>query len=105
MSTYVYVDGEADAFRGGGIGRKPVQRRTVDYTATTVRHLEVREEPVRDQTTTRARSIPNARLGPSARGFETVAFARPPRRRAAGASRAKGPSFATTAPLSQDPSD
>jgi|AntAceMinimDraft_12_1070368.scaffolds.fasta_scaffold30545_2 hypothetical protein len=43
MSTYVYVDGEADAFRQGqGQGRKPVQRRTVDYTATTVRHIEVR---------------------------------------------------------------
>ena len=40
MSTYVYVDGEADAFRQGqGQGRKPVQRRTVDYTATTVRHI------------------------------------------------------------------
>ena len=70
MSTYVYVDGEADAFRGGahGAGRKPVQRRTVDYTATTVRHIEVRGDLARDPTTTRASSsIPNARLGPSAR--------------------------------------
>ena len=54
MSTYVYVDGESEhgGGRGGGWGgggreqqgsRKPVQRRTVDYTATTVRHLEVSE--------------------------------------------------------------
>ena len=104
MSTYVYVDGEADAFRGGGIGRKPVQRRTVDYTATTVRHLEVRGEPVRDQTTTRARSIPNARLGPSARGFEPDAP-----RPSAGGRRASPPpvrgSFATTAALLSDPPD
>ena len=59
MSTYVYVDGEADAFRGGahGAGRKPVQRRTVDYTATTVRHIEVRGDLARDPTTTRASSI------------------------------------------------
>ena len=42
MSTYVYVDGE-DAFaRGRPGGRMAVQRRTVDYTATTVRHVEVR---------------------------------------------------------------
>ena len=41
MSTFVYVDGEGDAFAGRP-GRKPVQRRTVDYTATTVRHVEVR---------------------------------------------------------------
>lgn len=42
MSTYVYVDGE-DAFaRGRAGGRMAVQRRTVDYTATTVRHVEVR---------------------------------------------------------------
>ena len=56
MSTYVYVDGEGDAFRGGGApqGRKPVQRRTVDYTATTVRHIEVRGDLARDPTTTRA---------------------------------------------------
>jgi hypothetical protein len=36
MSTYVYVDGQ-DGFDRQG--RRPVQRRTVDYTATTVRHL------------------------------------------------------------------
>ena len=42
MSTSVYVDGE-DAFaRGRPGGRMAVQRRTVDYTATTVRHVEVR---------------------------------------------------------------
>jgi hypothetical protein len=60
MSTYVYVDGEGGDMGGGGRhggggggwgggrggmgeqgARKPVQRRTVDYTATTVRHLEV----------------------------------------------------------------
>ena len=47
MSTYGYVDGEADAFRSAqGQGRKPVQRRTVDYTATTVRHIEVRARSV-----------------------------------------------------------
>ena len=40
MSTYVYVDGQ-DGFDRQG--RRPVQRRTVDYTATTVRHLEVRD--------------------------------------------------------------
>ena len=39
MSTYVYVDGQ-DGFDRQG--RRPVQRRTVDYTATTVRHLENR---------------------------------------------------------------
>ena len=42
MSTYVYVDGQ-DGFDRQG--RRPVQRRTVDYTATTVRHLEVRDRP------------------------------------------------------------
>ena len=41
MSTFVYVDGEGDAFAGRP-GRKPVQRRTVDYTATPDRHVEVR---------------------------------------------------------------
>ena len=35
MSTYVYVDAD-----GGGTDRKAVQRRTVDYTATTVRYVE-----------------------------------------------------------------
>jgi hypothetical protein len=53
MSTYVYVDGDGEAGRWGaalgpqGPSRKPVQRRTVDYTATTVRHLEVRVHPRR----------------------------------------------------------
>ena len=44
MSTYVYVDEAAGGFQapGQGAARKPVQRRTVDYTATTVRHLEMR---------------------------------------------------------------
>ena len=48
MSTYVYVDEAAGGFQpqggqqAGGPARKPVQRRTVDYTATTVRHLEMR---------------------------------------------------------------
>ena len=37
MSTYVYVDAD-----GGGTERKAVQRRTVDYTATTVRYVEER---------------------------------------------------------------
>ena len=37
MSTYVYVDAD-----GGGTDRKAVQRRTVDYTATTVRYVEER---------------------------------------------------------------
>ena len=107
MSTYVYVDDEADAFRGGahGAGRKPVQRRTVDYTATTVRHIEVRGDLARDPTTTRASSsIPNARLGPSARGFEPDAL-----RPSAGGRRASPPpvrgSFATTAALLSDPPD
>jgi len=106
MSTYVYVDGEADAFRGGahGAGRKPVQRRTVDYTATTVRHLEVRGDPARDRTTTCASSIPNPRLGPSARGFETVASPSASATRACGVARA-GESFATAAPLSRDSPD
>ena len=42
MSTYVYVDGEDASARGRAGGRMAVQRRTVDYTATTVRHVEVR---------------------------------------------------------------
>jgi hypothetical protein len=58
MSTYVYVDGEADAFRGGqmGAGRKPVQRRTVDYTATTVRHIEVRADPTSSARSAKSRA-------------------------------------------------
>ena len=88
MSTYVYVDGEGDAFRGGGApqGRKPVQRRTVDYTATTVRHIEVRGDLARDPTTTRR---------PTATGRRAPPPPPPPVRG----------SFAATAPLLSDPPD
>ena len=102
MSTYVYVDGEADAFRGGahGAGRKPVQRRTVDYTATTVRHIEVRGDLARDPATTRARpSLTRAQsVGPRVRARRepvSLGDARPTRR-------ARGVSVATTARFTPD---
>ena len=92
MSTYVYVDGEADAFRGGahGAGRKPVQRRTVDYTATTVRHIEVRGDLARDPTTTRASSIPNASSVRRPAGSRPSRARQPRRRAEISAPRARG---------------
>ena len=57
MSTYVYVDAD-----GAGSDRKAVQRRTVDYTATTVRYVEERVYAKDPWNSSHPRPLPGALL-------------------------------------------